>query len=221
MEATQRRPVPNEEPLHDVEVVDDVLRGDLDAFEQLMRRHNQRVFRTTRAILKDDDEAQDAAQQAWIAAYRHLGTWQRRSAFSTWLVRIAVNEASRRRRAPERSHLRVVDALGDAEAQTASPEANVARTHLRKILEEAIDCLPDSMRAVLVLRDLEELSAKETAESLGLSDEAVRVRLHRARRLLRGHLEEILVERVGEAFPFLGARCDAIVASVLATLRTP
>ena len=221
-----REPIQNPPPErvderhHDADLVDAVLRGDLEGFEQLMRRHNQRVFRTARAILKDDDDAQDASQQAWIAAFRHLGTWQRRSAFSTWLVRITVNEASRRRRAPERAHLRVVDALADAEDRAASPEAEVARAHLRGILEDAIDWLPDPMRAVLVLRDVEELSGKETAECLGLSDEAVRVRLHRARRLLRDRLQDVLVERVGEAFPFLGARCDAIVAAVISELRS-
>lgn len=215
----QRSSLHRDEPIGDQDLADRVLHGDLGSFEQLMRRHNQRIFRTARAILKDDDDAQDAAQQAWIAAYRHLDTWQRRGAFSTWLVRIVVNEASRRRRRPERSHVRAVDALTDAETQRASPEAEVARTHLRGILEAAIDWLPDHMRAVLVLRDVEELSGKETAECLGLSDEAVRVRLHRARRLLREHLEEILVDRVGEAFPFLGERCDAIVASVMVRIR--
>lgn len=204
-------------PLDDGALVDLVLDGDLDAFEQLMRCYNQRLFRAARAILTDGDEAQDAVQQAWIASYRHLASWERRGALSTWLLRIVVREAGRRRRAPERAHLELVDTLAEEEAP--SPEVEAARAHLRVILETAIDWLPDTMRAVLVLRDVEELSGRETAECLGLSDENVRVRLHRARRLLRDHLEDVLVERVGEAFPFLGARCDEIVAAVFLELQ--
>ncbi|MGF1465313.1 MAG: RNA polymerase sigma factor [Sandaracinaceae bacterium] len=205
-------------PLDDQAVVDHVLAGDLAAFEILMRRYNQRVYRAARAVLRDDAEAQDAAQQAWLAAYRHLGTWARRSAFPTWLLRIAVREAGRRRRAPHRARLRLVESP-QGEANVSSPEAEAARAHLRAILEDAIDALPATLRTVLVLRDVEELSGPETAEALGLSDAAVRVRLHRARRALRERLETILTDRIGEAYPFLGERCDQIVARVLRAVR--
>lgn len=203
----------------DAEIVRDVLGGIPDAFEVLMRRYNQRVFRATRAVLRDDDDAQDAAQQAWLAAYRHLATWERRSAFPTWLLRIAVREAARFRRAPSRGHLSLVGESPlaerlDSRAGPPSPEAEAARAHVRAIIEEAIDQLPEGLRAVMVLRDIEELSGPEAAEILGMSDGAVRVSLHRARRLLRERLADVLLDRVGEAYPFLGERCDAMVAAV-------
>lgn len=221
---TETNPVPAihplaRSPLDDAEIVSSVLRGDTAAFEVLMRRYNQRVFRAARAVLGDDAEAQDAAQQAWIAAYRHLGTWERRSSFPTWLLRITIREAARRRRAPAHERLRLLDSSGSQASSEPSPEAQAARRRLRHILEDAIDALPESMRTVMVLRDIEELSGPETAEVLELSDEAVRVRLHRARRLLRERLEEILTDRVGEAYPFLGPRCDAIVFAVFQAIR--
>lgn len=201
----------------DVVVVEEVLSGRAEAFESLMRRYNQRVFRTARAIAPSDAEAQDAAQQAWIAAYRHLHTWERRGRLSTWLLRITVREAVRIRKSSARDHLRLVDEPMVMN-EHPSPEAQAARTHLRAILERAIDSLPDGMRVVVMLRDVEELSGPEAAAVLGLSESAVRVRLHRARRLLRARLEDVLAEQVGEAYPFLGARCDAIVAEVLAAI---
>jgi len=208
-------------PLRDAEVVARVLDGDTAAFEILMRRHNQRIYRLTRAVLADGGEAQDAAQLAWIAAYRHLGSWEQRSSFVTWLSRIAVREASRRRRAPHRAHLELVESPdpGPAHGHAQSPEVSLARARVRAILEDAIDALPETMRVVVVLRDVEEMSGPETAAVLGLSASAVRVRLHRARRLLRERLEEVLAHGVGEAYPFLGARCDAIVAAVLSTIE--
>ncbi len=203
-------------PDTDAEVVERVLDGDVAAFEILMRRHNQRVFRAARAVLHDDAAAEDAAQKAWISVYRSMATFQGRARFSTWLLRIAVNQASQDLRR-KRSHLELVRATSEAET-LASPEAEAARTRLRQILESAIDGLPEGLRVVLVLRDVEELSGPETAQVLELSDEAVRVRLHRARRQLRASLEEILEDRVGEAYPFLGARCNAIVAAVFAAI---
>ncbi len=203
-------------PDTDSEVVTRVLGGDVPAFEILMRRYNQRVFRTVRAVLHDEDAAEDAAQQTWINAYKHLGSFEGRARFSTWLLRIAVNQASRDMR-KSRSHLQLATAPR-AEAEADAPEAEAARVHLRSILESAIDSLPEPLRLVLILRDIEELSGSETAAVLDLTDEAARVRLHRARRQLRGSLETVLEDGVGEAYPFLGARCNSIVAAVFAAI---
>ncbi|RLB47661.1 MAG: RNA polymerase sigma factor [Deltaproteobacteria bacterium] len=203
-------------PDTDSEVVTRVLGGDVPAFEILMRRYNQRVFRTVRAVLHDEDAAEDAAQQTWINAYKHLGSFEGRARFSTWLLRIAVNQASRDVR-KSRSHLQLATAPR-AEAEADTPEAEAARVHLRSILESAIDSLPEPLRVVLILRDVEELSGSETAAILDLTDEAARVRLHRARRQLRGSLETVLEDGVGEAYPFLGARCNSIVAAVFTAI---
>ena len=211
-------------PLSDADVVDRVLEGDRNSYEILMRRHNQRVFRTARSVLSDDAEAQDAAQQAWLLAYRNLSRWERRGAFTTWLLRITVREALRRRGASYRTRLRLVESPVEPndeprDSLPASPEVEAARGRLRIILEDAIDALPEGMREILVLRDIEEMSGQETADVLGMTDGAVRVRLHRARRMLRNQLEAMLADKVGEAFPFLGERCNQIVAEVFASLE--
>ncbi len=207
------------QPEDDSVVIAAVLRGDVARFEILMRRHNQRVFRTARAILRDDAEAEDAAQQAWLSAYQHLAQWDGRARFSTWLTRIVVHTAIRRRHSASAGMgLHLVTSDG-REAETMSlrpsPEDEAARVQARALLERAIDALPESSRVVVVLRDLEELSSAETADALGLTEEAVRVRLHRARRVLRGTIEDTLAANAGDLFPFLGARCDRIVGFVL------
>jgi RNA polymerase sigma-70 factor (ECF subfamily) len=199
----------------DEEIVALVLGGDATPFESLMRRHNQRVFRTARAILRDEAEAEDAAQQAWLSAFQHLAQWDRRARFSTWIVRIAVHEALRRARKTARTELALVD---DRAAPNASPEDETTRAELRAILERAIDDLPDGFRVVLVLRDLEDLSSAEVGEALGLTEEAVRVRLHRARRRLRTAIEEAIEGHAAELFPFLGERCHRICAVVMAQI---
>ncbi len=212
------------QPEDDSAVITAILSGDVARFEVLMRRHNQRVFRTARAILRDDAEAEDAAQQAWLSAYQHLAQWDGRARFSTWLTRIVVHTAIRRRHSASAGmRLRLVTNDGK-EAETMSlrpsPEDEAARVQARALLERAIDALPESSRVVVVLRDLEELSSAETADALGLTEEAVRVRLHRARRVLRETIEDTLAASAGDLFPFLGARCDRIVQYVLHQLAS-
>ena len=203
-------------PETDEQVVDEVIAGAAPRFECLMRRHNQRVFRTARAILKDDAEAEDASQQAWLSAYQHLAQWDRRARFSTWLTRIVVHEALRRLKKAGRGDLELVE--GRDASRLPSPEDETTRVEMRALLERAIDGLPDGFRVVLVLRDLEELSTAEVGEALGLTEEAVRVRLHRARRAMRGALEEAIEEHAGELFPFLGERCHRICAAVMSKI---
>lgn len=145
-------------PESDAEVVARVCRGEVAAYEILMRRYNQRVFRTARAVLHDDDAAEDTAQKAWVSAYRNLAHFEGRSQFATWLLRITVNQASRDLRS-NHSHLKLLEAQEHEPNATESPEAQAARTRLREILESAIDSLPEPLRLVLVLRDLEAQAA--------------------------------------------------------------
>lgn len=198
----------------DADVVQKVLSGDRRAFETLMRRHNQKVFRTARAVLRNDDAAEDAAQQAWVSIYTHLDQWTGGGSFSSWALTIVVRECVRRKTRLEHA----VPEGAEPESFEPSPEDELQRRRLRQVLEHAVDRLPDSLRTVLVLRDIEGLTSPEVGAVLGLTEEAVRVRLHRAHRSLREVLADQLdVERMG-LFPFLGARCAAITARVLAAL---
>ncbi len=212
------------DPASDEAVVREVCAGEVARFEILMRRHNQRLFRTARAILRDDAEAEDVVQQAYLAAYAKLDQFRGDARFSTWLTRIAVHEALRRMRKHGRlSDLDVVTAADDAamNAPARSPEDDASGGELRALLEEAIDALPESYRVVFVMRDVEELDTRETAECLSLSEEAVRVRLHRARKALREWLYERADTLTADAFGFAGERCDRIVAFVLARIAWP
>ncbi|HEY8431406.1 MAG TPA: RNA polymerase sigma factor [Sandaracinaceae bacterium] len=209
------------DPASDEAVVEDVCAGDVARFEILMRRHNQRLFRTARAILRDDAEAEDVVQQAYLSAYAKLDQFRGESRFSTWLTRITVHEALRRMRRHGRlADLDVIEAADDAAASGPSrtPEEHAARGELRALLEQAIDSLPESYRVVFVMRDIEELDTRETAECLELSEEAVRVRLHRARKALREWLYERADALTAEAFSFAGDRCDRIVRYVLSRI---
>lgn len=205
--------------LTDEEVVDRVRTGDLALYEVIMRRYNLRLYRVARAILHDDTEAEDVMQDAYIRAYTHLGQFAGRSAFSTWLTRIAVREALTRLRARNRHpQVEVTDYDGEISMKTPAPsrdpEQNASTAELRELLEQAVLKLPESYRTVVMLRDIEELSTAETAEALDLTEENVKVRLHRG----HGMIRHWLVERVGnnakEAFPFMGIRCDRVVREV-------
>jgi RNA polymerase sigma-70 factor (ECF subfamily) len=196
--------------------------GDTAQFEQLMRRHNQRVFRTARAIVRDDAEAEDVAQEAWVLAFAHLHTFAGRSAFSTWLTRIVINESFARLRRQRRAGVSLDEGapMPAALADTASsPERDAYRRELAGLLEQAIDGLSVGPRAVFVLRMVEQLSVTETAELLGLTEEAVRTRLHRARNALRRDLLSRADAEVTTAFAFAGDRCNRITAAVMARIR--
>ena len=216
--ATMMGPAAARDPASDETVIREVVEGDAARFEVLMRRHNQRLFRAARAILKDDAEAEDAVQQAYLQAFRKLDQFRGTARFSTWLTRIAVHEALRRRQKQGRlSDLELVDDLEQDSTRPPprTPEQHAADGELRGILERAIDGLPESYRVVFVMRDVEELTTRETADCLALSEEAVRVRLHRARKSLREALYEKVDRTAGDAFSFAGDRCDRIVAFVL------
>jgi RNA polymerase sigma-70 factor (ECF subfamily) len=205
----------HETGISDQEVVNRVRAGDTYLFEIIMRRYNQRIFRVIRAILRDDHEAEEVMQEAYVRAFEHLGQFEGRSKFSTWLTKIAVYEAYARTRSRER--------LSDSEtywedliaATDRSPEQRTFDSEMRSLLENAVDSLSDEHRAVFMLRDIEGMSTLETAEALNISEENVKIRLFRARAALRREL----IERVGtasmQAFQFLGARCDRTVEQVL------
>jgi RNA polymerase sigma-70 factor (ECF subfamily) len=200
-----------------------ITQGDVEAFEQLMRSHNRMLFRTARAILRDDAEAEDALQEAYLRAYRAMGAFRGEAKLSTWLARIVANEAlARRRKAVRRAEIVPIRAgvEQDELAQQADPRspegpADLAeRRELRRLLEASIDGLSDSFRAVFVLRAVEGLSVEETAAALGLPEATVRTRFFRA----RGRLRKVLSPNLEEAFGFAGARCDRIVARVKTAL---
>jgi RNA polymerase sigma-70 factor (ECF subfamily) len=209
--------------LRDEEVVERVIAGDTALFEILMRRYNQRLFRVARGIVHADADAEDAVQQAWVSAYTNLAQFGGAAAFSTWLTRIVINQSLARTR--KRRRLAEVDIeeqhdVTPFKAQTATPEEQVHRRETGAILEAAIDKLPEGYRLVFMMREVEQLSVAETAECLELSEDNVKVRLHRAKAMLRNSLYKEMEQASGEAFRFLGARCARLIETVLTRIST-
>lgn len=205
--------------LSDEEVVERVLAGDASLFEILMRRYNQRLFRVARSILADDAEAEDVMQESYVRAFRELAGFRGEARFSTWLTRIACHEALARAR--KRRRLVPIDGGGEPPAppsETGGPERDLQGRELQAALRGAVEALPDPLRTVFCLRDIEGLSTEQTADALGLSIENVRVRLHRARRNLRGALDERIGREVRRLYLFEAPRCDRMVESVFARL---
>jgi RNA polymerase sigma-70 factor (ECF subfamily) len=213
--------------LSDMEIVKRVRAGDTALFEILMRRHNQKVYRAVRAVLKEETEAEDVMQQAYLNAFTHLHQFEERSQFSTWLIRISLNEAFGRRRkmrlSESRAQLPFESERGEFMDSLISPQADPERQayaqELRRVLESAVDTLPETYRTVFMLRDIEGLSTSEAAAGLGLGDEAVKTRLHRARAMIRRAVAVRIGEVAAGAFPFEAPRCDRVVAAVLATIE--
>lgn len=214
----------------DTEIVRRIGLGDRHAFERLMRRYNQTLYRTARSILRDDAEAEDAVQEAYLLAYGAIGTFRGEAKLSTWLIRIVVNEAIARSRKRSRRAEIIQLSSGAPEPEADVPEENMSestpeqpehaamRTQTRRLLEAKIDALPEAFRTVFVLRALEELTVEETAASLGIPVATVRTRYFRAKALLREALAREVDFAFGDAFAFAGGRCDRIVAGVLARL---
>ena len=216
----------------DTELVQRVTARDHAAFVVLMRRYNQKLYRTARSILKDDAEAEDAVQEAYLLAYNAIGRFRGEAKLSTWLVRIVVNEALARLRKRGRG-AEVIRLDGNAEpdseiaevdmneATPEQPEHAARRAETRRLLESKIDELPDAFRTVFVLRAIEELSVEETAAALEIPEATVRTRFFRARGLLREALSKEIDLAHADAFAFAGERCDRIVANVMARLDPP
>lgn len=226
------------DPKHapDPELAAMVAAGDRGAFEVLMRRYNQVLYRTARSIVRDESEAEDIVQESWLLAYRHAAGFRGDASLATWLTRIVVNEASGRlRKARRRAEIielvpgsvpgdgnaedGMTDAVDRASAQAPEqPDEAALRSQARRLIEARIDALPDSLRTVFVLRAIEDLSVQETAAALGMPEATVRSQYFRARGLLREALARDFDHGVAAAFSFAGARCDRIVAAVLARL---
>jgi RNA polymerase sigma-70 factor (ECF subfamily) len=215
---------PNDQVTHpsDEALVDRVKQGDLSAFELLVRRHNQRLYRAVRSVLRTGEEVEDAMQDAYFAALKHIDQFEGRAQFGTWLLRIGINEARARLR--RRGRLVALDELPAGNDSTAglaerepvrTPEQQVSNHEIVAVVEAAIDRLPDDYRQVLVLRMVDALDTAQTAEVLGMGESAVRQRLHRAREMLEKDVERQVGSVMQSAFGFLGARCDRIVAEVM------
>lgn len=206
----------------DEDIVERIRAGQTDLFELLMRRYNQRLYRVARAVLRDDGEAEDVTQDAWVRAFEHLDQFAGRARFSTWLTRIALHEAWARSR--RRGRFESIDTRGEESgpmnvtASDRDPEHGAFDREVSAVLETAIEALPEAYRSVFVLREMEDLSTAETAECLELTEQTVKTRLHRARGLLRRHLLARVGTATATSFAFAGARCDRMVASVLARI---
>ncbi|HKC71091.1 MAG TPA: RNA polymerase sigma factor [Terriglobales bacterium] len=203
----------------DEEVVARILAGETALFEIIMRRYNQRLYRVAHSILRNDGEAEDVMQDAYVRAYQHLHQFEGRAKFSTWLTRIAVHEALAR--AHRRNRIQELDAepyggyMNPLPATTPDPEQQASDRELVALLQDAVLALPDNYRSVLMMRDIEEMSTTDTAQALDLTEENVKVRLHRARALLRRELFARAGAQRGNAFPFMGTRCDHMVDTVM------
>jgi RNA polymerase sigma-70 factor, ECF subfamily len=221
--------------MNEADLVHHARAGEREAFRAIMQRGNQRLFRIARGFVRDDSEAEDIVQETYVRAFTNLDAFRGEASIFTWLTRIAINEANgrmRKRRDKHREHvgLEAVEAAQSRGAHVImfpqtdanmTPELDVACTQVRHVLESAIDELPDDFRIVFVMRDVEGCSIAETAAALGIREETIRTRLHRARRLLRAAISERLASSVTEAFMFLGARCERMSENVLAALAAP
>lgn len=212
--------------LTDEEVIERVKAGETALFEVIMRRYNQRLYRVARSIIGEDGEAEDVTQDAYVRSYMHLDQFDGRAQFSTWLTKIVVYEALARLR--KRKRLVGIDAASvsmedgmNLKSMAPSPEQEVLTHTMRIVLEAAVDRLPETYRSVFMLREVEGMSTAETAECLDLSEESVKVRLHRARSLLRKHIYSQTGAATTAAFQFMGARCDRMVSAVLNRIQPP
>jgi RNA polymerase sigma-70 factor, ECF subfamily len=208
----------------DSELLERARQGRADAFSALVRRHDRYLYRVARSILRDDQEAEDIVQQTYLNAFTKIVDFRGEATLRTWLTRIALNEALRRKRG-QRLHVeleeidtareRVRSQIYLSPLAQATPEGEVARRQIRQMLEHAIDDLPPAFRTVLVMRDVQEATVEETANVLGIKAETVRTRLHRARNMLRERLGEQFAVVLKDVFPFERPRCDALVARLL------
>lgn len=214
------------ERLDDWTLVERARNRDEAAVRLIMQRYNRRLYRVARSVLGDEAEAEDVVQETYVRAFTHLDGFRGEAQLSTWLTRIALNDAlSRLRRRRHTVGLKDIDAIDDqgearviylpSARQDSDPEIAAARAEVRRQLERAMDQLPDPFRMVFVLRDIEEMSTEETAAHLGLRPETVKTRLHRARRLLRQSLDSVLSSAISDVFPCAGTRCARITDAVL------
>lgn len=223
------QPQPDAAALADAGLVTRVRAGDPAGFEKIMRRHNRRLYRLARGILRNDSEAEDVVQEAYVRSYEKLDDFVGPNGFGAWLGKIVVNEALGRLRKRGRvisfdDHVKGFDGGADCHrvetmiAPQPDPERLAASGELRRLIEDAIDTLPDDFRTVFVLRAVEGLTVFETAQYLSILPATVKTRFHRARRLLQAALGAQLDTLMPSTFAFAGRHCDRIVAAVLRRL---
>ena len=216
------------ERLDDAELARLVARRDTGAVRLVTMRNNQRLFRAAWSILRDRNEAEDVVQAAYLKAFAAIGEFEGRSTLSTWLTRIAINEALMRRRAAKRRRAQLeaasVSIIDDYREQLMrgsmsgnAPEADMMRAQIKGLLENAVAQLPAEFRPVFVLREIEGLSIEETAEALGIVPATVKTRLHRAKRRLQQMLAPEVKAALEGSFPFAGADCARLTERVVAT----
>lgn len=203
--------------VNDSDLVRRILAGEYQLYEVIVRRYNQRLYRVARSIVQNREEAEDVVQDTYARAFEHFSQFEGRALLSTWLTRIAVNEARKRMR--ERGRRKAIDAtLSRIPALTRAPptpENDRLAEETRAILENAIDQLPEGHRSVFVMRSLEDMSIAATAQCLDMSQEVVKIRMFRACRMLRRILQDKFHAASIDAFQFLGERCDRMTMSVM------
>ena len=216
---------PDRDGLTDQELIELAGQRDEGAIRTITKRHNRRIYRVARAILRNDVEAEDVVQETYVRALSGLAGFRGEASLGTWLTRIAMNEAlgRLRRQRPtvdwdtvgEQPRMQAEIIQFPPSAMIGDPERTMAQSEIRNVLEKAIDSLPDGFRMVFVTRIVEGMSVEETAETLGLRPETVKTRLHRARTLLRDTLEKELGPALTDTFPFDGHRCDRMTDAVV------
>ena len=212
--------------LDDAELVRHALNRDAEAFRIIMQRHNQRLYRIARSVLRNSVEAEDAVQEAYVAAFSHLASYRGESPLAAWLSRIVMNEAlGRLRRKPGPADFAPLEAVREAEiipfpssAPQDDPERTMAQRQILQLVETATDALPQVYRVVFMIRVIEGMSVEETAHLLGIKPETVKTRLHRARQLIRDKLNKQIGPVLMDAFPFAGRRCERLTTGVLKRL---
>jgi len=205
----------------DEELVERVRLGDRLAFELLMRRNNRRVYRAVRTVLRDGADVEEVMQQTYVLAFSHLDQFQGNARWSTWVCRIAFNEALARIRQRGRfvsMDTSDTDVPEQWRTSAPDPERQARARELGRLVEETIDGLPDIYRSVLIFREIEGLTTLETATILAVEENVVKTRLHRARALLRDAIERRIGQQVDDAYAFEARRCDRVVTAVLARL---
>lgn len=226
---TAERDNPKTLALAETELVDRAREGNEAAIRTIIQRYNQRLFRTARAIIRNDAEAEDIVQATYVQAFTHLDSFRGEAQLSTWLTKITLNEAlARMRRQQKTTGLEVIDMHNDAgqvlqfpmSFTVSDPETELSRSQARSLLEHAVDGLPVDFRAVFVLRDVEGMSTEETATHLDIRIETVRTRLHRARKLMRAAIERQLSGPFSALFPFDGTRCASMAERVIVALQS-
>lgn len=211
----------------DTELVGRALARDADAFRTIMQRHNRRLYRIARSVLRNSADAEDAVQEAYVSAFTHLASYRGESSLAAWLSRITMNEAlgRLRRRRPTVDIATLEEMRPDAEviqfpisAHSGDPERTMAQRQILRLVEQATDGLPEVYRLVFVTRVIEGMSVEETADLLGLKPETVKTRLHRARKLVREQLDKQIGPVLMDAFPFAGRRCEHLTEAVMERL---